>query len=140
MTCRACVVPNKRPVGDDGFCTTHRRARAAALKARRSHNHVQRVYSLSPEAYDAIQAAQGGKCAICQRATGRTKRLAVDHDHRCCAGRASCGRCIRGLLCGPCNRMLGHVRDDPMALRRAAVYLEHPPAPAVLADIERAAA
>ncbi len=134
--CLECATGVRRKVGPDGLCATHRRAKAAALKARRANNHVLRVYNLGPLAYAAIQQAQGGTCAICWRATGRTKRLAVDHDHRCCPGRTSCGSCIRGLLCGPCNRMLGHVRDNPHALRRAADYLENPPAPAVLRRLQ----
>jgi hypothetical protein len=125
--CLECATGTRRKVGPDGLCASHRRARAAAQKARRAENHVRRVYSLPEGAYEALKALQGGRCAICQWATGRTKRLAVDHDHGCCAGRTSCGACIRGLLCGPCNRMLGHVRDSPQALRRAADYLENPP-------------
>jgi hypothetical protein len=31
---------------------------------------------------------------------------------------------VRGVLCGPCNLALGHVKDDPERLRRMAEYLE----------------
>lgn len=27
----------------------------------------------------------------------------VDHDHRCCGPNPSCGRCVRGIVCGSCN-------------------------------------
>lgn len=81
---------------------------------------VQRVYGLPPGGYAKLLAAQGGKCWICQRATGRAKRLAVDHDHA--TGTP------RGILCSVCNRLLGHVRDDPDMLLRAAQYLLNPPA------------
>jgi hypothetical protein len=28
------------------------------------------------------------------------------------------------MLCFPCNAAIGHLRDDPQVVRRAAVYLE----------------
>jgi hypothetical protein len=31
----------------------------------------------------------------------------VDHDHGCCPGRKSCGKCTRGLLHPACNSWLG---------------------------------
>ncbi|AXN53523.1 endonuclease VII [Gordonia phage Ronaldo] len=67
--------------------------------------------------------AQGGKCAICQRAIGKRRKLAVDHDH-------DTGE-VRGILCQPCNfTVLG--RYDKEALQRAIDYLENPPARKVL--------
>lgn len=78
------------------------------------------AYGLRLGEYAALYAAQGGKCALCLRATGARKRLAVDHDH-------ATGE-VRGLLCGVCNRTLGHFRDDPQAFLRCAAYLNQPPA------------
>ena len=49
--------------------------------------------------------------------------LAVDHDHGCCPGERSCGKCVRGLVCRDCNAMLGLARDNADSLRRAASYL-----------------
>jgi hypothetical protein len=49
--------------------------------------------------------------------------LAVDHDHGCCPGQRSCGKCVRGLVCRDCNAMLGLARDNADSLRRAASYL-----------------
>jgi hypothetical protein len=88
-------------------------------------------YQLTAQDYAALHVAQGGVCAICRRATGRTRALSVDHDHAAEAAggvRAS----VRGLLCRPCNDLLGHVRDDPTVLLRAAGYLTDPPARRVL--------
>ena len=90
------------------------------------------TYSLTAEQYAAILAHQGGACYICRRKPG-AKRLACDHDHRCCPGPISCGKCVRGLLCRGCNRdVLGHLKDDPAAFQRAIDYLAAPPARAVL--------
>jgi hypothetical protein len=80
-------------------------------------------FGLTPAEYARLYEAQGRRCAICRRATGASKRLAVDHDHSCCPGPTSCGGCVRGLLCGPCNSVLAHVRDDPETLQRFVRYL-----------------
>jgi hypothetical protein len=77
------------------------------------------AYDLDPGEYPRLIAFQGGRCPICKRATGRTKRLAVDHDHA--TGRP------RGACCGPCNDLLAHCRDDLEMLQRAINYLRDPP-------------
>jgi hypothetical protein len=85
-------------------------------------------YGITAEQYNALLVAQHGCCAICRRppmAAGRMKRLVVDHDHACCPGGKSCGKCVRGLLCHWCNRVLGLARDDPARLLAAIAYLEH---------------
>jgi hypothetical protein len=70
-------------------------------------------------------AKQGGRCAICASPSPRGKGWAIDHDHACCPEKAtSCGACIRGILCNPCNLALGLMGDNPNALRLAAEYIE----------------
>lgn len=69
--------------------------------------------------FQALMAAQGGVCAICKSPDPKNKlckRLYVDHCH-------TTNR-IRGLLCRPCNSVLGFVQDQPDVLREAAAYLE----------------
>lgn len=73
-----------------------------------------RDFALTPEDYAALLIEQGGVCAICSAPPG-TRSLCVDHDHTTGA--------IRGLLCGPCNRGIGLLRDDPAVLRAAIGYL-----------------
>lgn len=104
-------------------CATHHREKLRGRRIARKIKHVETTYSLTAEEYDAIYQAQGGKCAWCRRATGASKRLAVDHDHACCIGPRSCGRCVRGLLCSTCNDVLAHFRDSPEAIERGASYL-----------------
>jgi hypothetical protein len=110
------------------------KTRCKACASSRAHGkRVQETYSITPGQYAQILAAQGGVCFICQRKPV-AKRLACDHDHSCCPGPVSCGRCVRGLLCRSCNRdVLGHLKDDVAALQRAIDYLTDPPARAVLA-------
>lgn len=85
-------------------------------------------YGLTPEQYKALYEAQNGSCYICQRATGKTKRLAVDHDH-------ATGY-VRGLLCGPCNSILAQIRDDRYAAARIVLYLMYPPAFDVIGEVK----
>lgn len=76
-------------------------------------------YGVTPERY-AAALLQG--CDICRR---RVDRLDVDHDHECCPAGTyrTCGACVRGFLCNPCNRALGMLGDDRDSLRRAIDYL-----------------
>lgn len=86
-------------------------------------------FQMTPEQYDSLFVAQDGVCAICRRpetkqhrGRGPVQELSVDHDHRCCPGKTSCGECVRGLLCDRCN--LCRFPDDPVILRAAADYFE----------------
>lgn len=83
-------------------------------------------YRLSLERYQELLEAQDGRCAICGVASPgdiRIDRFHVDHDHSCCPGKESCGKCVRGLLCRACNTALGNFRDDPNVLLGALTYL-----------------
>lgn len=106
-------------------CATHHREKRKADKARSHELAVQRTYGLKQGEYEKLYVAQNGRCGICERATGATRKLSVDHDH-------DTGE-VRGLLCRPCNNMLGHARDDYRMFSRAVRYLVCPPARAVLA-------
>ena len=133
--CKDCDPATKRPrpaPHPGPRCATHHRERQKAAREANHGRHVARTYNLTPEQYQAILDAQGGQCAGKCGATGRTKKLAVDHDHSCCPGPVSCGRCVRGLLCSRCNRFIGHLRDGVESLRGLADYLENPPARRVL--------
>lgn len=79
-------------------------------------------HGLSIEQYNELLAEQGGRCAICGVVPDRP--FAIDHDHKCCPGVHSCGKCVRGLLCNNCNTGIGMMADDPARLRSAANYLE----------------
>lgn len=101
-----------------------KRNRRLASKIR----HVERTYGLTAEQYDALYVLQGGRCAICQVATGASKRLAVDHDHHQAmldghAPDKGCPSCIRGLVCSTCNSALAHARSQVAFFERGAEYL-----------------
>lgn len=78
-------------------------------------------YGITLEEYKAILAKQNGVCAICLEPSD--KSLHVDHDHNCCPGRNSCGKCVRSFLCSNCNTAIGLMEDNPDRLIDAAMYL-----------------
>lgn len=79
-------------------------------------------YGLDVEAFSALLASQGDACAICGLCPIRAKWF-VDHDHGCCPGKRSCGKCVRGILCQGCNLAAGAVRDSPGRAFALANYL-----------------
>lgn len=85
------------------------------------HVSTARRHGLTPEGLIELFARSKGECgnSLC----GEKENLQVDHDHSCCPGSKSCGRCIRGLLCGPCNRSLGLAQDSPQKLWGLILYL-----------------
>lgn len=81
-------------------------------------------HGLTVSEFDARVLAQGGLCAICSLPEPLHPELSIDHDHRCCPGKTSCGKCVRGLLCSRCNPSIGKFYDDSALLRRAADYID----------------
>ncbi|MCY7286676.1 MAG: endonuclease VII domain-containing protein [Cryobacterium sp.] len=84
-------------------------------------------YGVTPSRYAAILVAQGGGCAVCEvTETESPHSLVVDHDHSCCPGKMTCGLCVRGILCRPCNVGLGILGDDPDRVLAGHRYLTKP--------------
>lgn len=97
--------------------------RAAQMHARQIRNN----YGMDIETYNLMFEMQGGVCAICLEPEKDGKKLAVDHDHRCCPETPACGRCNRKLLCFICNTSLGRAErsSDPVAhAERLVQYLK----------------
>ena len=90
---------------------------------RRKKEWLKYNYNMTPEDYDNMLSSQNGVCAICQQVCKTKKGLAIDHDHSCCPGGKSCGKCIRGLLCSNCNRALGMFQENIDILNKAIRYL-----------------
>ena len=109
-------------------------ARAAAwkgahpetTKAHMHSRHLLRRYNLSVEQYLKMLDDQGGVCYTCHRTENGVhyKQLSVDHDHNCCPGSRSCGKCSRKLLCHQCNSILGMLDEDPVVLQCIADRLD----------------
>lgn len=80
-------------------------------------------YGISLDDYDELLTKQDNKCAICKGVNANGWALSVDHDHSCCLGGESCGKCVRGLLCFNCNSGLGNFRDSEETMIAAAEYI-----------------
>lgn len=77
-------------------------------------------YGLSREAIAQMLLRQEYRCAILgEPITAETCK--VDHDHGCCPGKKTCGRCVRGLLCAGCNIKLGALESAEF-MYRSAIY------------------
>lgn len=74
---------------------------------------LQRRYGIGRDEWIVMHHAQKGRCAICCNVPRYT--LQVDHCH-------ATGK-IRGLLCGACNKAIGLLRDEPLTISRAALYV-----------------
>lgn len=92
-------------------------SKRAAKVLCQKHRAYAAKFNMPPHEYrDKINAG----CTIC----GSYNRMAIDHDHDCCPKAAqSCGKCIRGALCGNCNNMLGHAKGVENLIR-GAEYLK----------------
>lgn len=74
-------------------------------------------YGIGLTEYNAMLAAQGGKCGICGYSDMSKPAFfpLVDHCHATGA--------VRGLLCMSCNQGLGKFRDDRALLAKAMQYI-----------------
>lgn len=75
-------------------------------------------YGITIEERDAILANQGNVCWICGELPNFRwgKKLMTDHCHTTGV--------VRGMLCHYCNAAIGSMRDNPMLLERAELYLK----------------
>lgn len=130
--CKSCVRVAQRDLARRKRADPEQRAVIYARDAIWRKNHpdaarrgkLRRSYNISLETYNEMLAAQNGVCTICGAVCPSGHNLAVDHDRSCCPGDKSCGKCVRELLCGTCNPMLGYAQDSVERLRSAIAYLE----------------
>jgi hypothetical protein len=144
-TCAKCSLskeftdfsPNKRT--KDGYHTVCKPCAAKASREWQQANKEQqrnsqrrrnlKKHGITIEQYEELFNQQNGVCAICAGPpTGPGAihgTLNIDHDHSCCSGAFSCGKCIRGLLCGNCNTAIGLLKDNIEVVYIVANYLEN---------------
>lgn len=67
--------------------------------------------------FDRLFDLQARVCAACGSKDPHDKRgWVVDHNHK--------NNRVRAILCGPCNRTIGHAKEDIRRLRSCIFYLE----------------
>jgi hypothetical protein len=125
-TCRRC----KQILPMDKFHNSKLRGDGKSSLCKRCASLEVREYKGLPRGwYDNVLIKQNGRCAICSSETsgghglrGKTS-FHVDHDHSCCPQNRYCVKCIRGLLCDCCNKLLGHSLENKAWLINALSYL-----------------
>lgn len=127
MRCKQYLDESKFPERKGGrYKTKIYKSRTYCIDCEKYMGHldVYRKYGgMTPEDYLDLEVKQNGVCKICKK-DNNGKRLMVDHDHNCCPGANTCGKCTRGLLCTNCNMFLGNAKDNIETLKAAIKYLQ----------------
>lgn len=129
LACRVCGLERRTADFSDGQrrsawpqCRTCVRTYQRELFARRGRDYVRarnvkQFYGLTLGDVRALRERQRDCCPICEEPLSPSDdEAAIDHCYRT--------GLIRGVLHPTCNAGLGHFRDEPELLRRAARYLE----------------
>lgn len=87
------------------------------IDSRRAHKR----HGLTTGEYIKMLDKYDGLCYACKE----EEAVCIDHDHNCCPGNWSCGKCIRGVLCMHCNWALGHIKDRIDRAEKLIEYLAH---------------
>jgi hypothetical protein len=81
-------------------------------------------YDMTVKQFEEMLSYQNGVCALCGLPTQDGQTLVVDHDHKCCPGKKSCGKCIRGILHSNCNVVLGMLNESSFLAVKAYEYIK----------------
>jgi hypothetical protein len=121
----------EKPATCRGYCGSHYNKKKWADGHRppssnsRSHRnaHLKHRYGITVAEYDAMLAAQGGRCAVCKQPPGKNVRahwggkLCVDHCHET--------NKVRALLCNDCNLAVGYAKSEGIAIAMVEYFRLH---------------
>jgi hypothetical protein len=85
---------------------------------------VKHLYTLTREKHLSLLESQKFKCAFPDCGAVVDLYSDIDHNHSCCSGPKSCGKCVRGILCHQHNNGLSFFEDRPKTLLNAFEYLQ----------------
>lgn len=122
-TCTRCGTKMEPSDHRDRTAATDSKPYSRCRKCRNELRILSR-YSLTAAQVDATLRDQSQSCAICLSGFPDGPRpYHIDHDHSCCPGGTSCGKCVRGFLCAACNAGIGMLQDSVPIMERAIHYL-----------------
>lgn len=104
-------------------CKVIHRKPPRTTKEYRREWQLKKKYDFEIGEFEAWWITFKGKCGICdiklERSTATRGQssvsVVVDHDHKTDR--------VRGLLCGNCNKGLGHFKDNSEILRKAIIWV-----------------
>lgn len=94
----------------------YREKHKIAINLKQKANWSRYKYGISLETVDQLLVGQHNKCAGCQEDFTGSLYPCVDHCH--------ISNKVRGMLCDPCNKSIGILKENVETLRRLADYLE----------------
>lgn len=112
---RANKCYEEHPEKAKGYCKKYYKNNSEKVKQAVRKRKLKHRYNLSPEDWLVMWEGQDGKCVICGKNFTRSSDANVDHNHK--TGKT------RGLLCGGCNRGIGHFNDNSEIMMKAIEYL-----------------
>ena len=124
-TCKVCRSENRkklRELNPERFNAYSKKYRKANPEKYAEWRFKSRHGITRAEALVELEVEKG--CRICGVTDFGNEGWVIDHDHSCCGKLNTCNKCRRGILCEPCNKMLGFAKDNIEVLTKAVEYLE----------------
>lgn len=124
-----------KPARARGLCSSHYgKLRLSEVREetpfRRKSWDLAHTHHITLEQYiEILYSEQNGLCAVCDEKADTMEGMLetgfwhVDHNHACCPGQYSCGLCVRGILCPPCNSQINRKMEDLVWLQKVINYL-----------------
>ena len=130
LQCNSILIMDPRVASRKKYCSAKCKSKYRTTSGSRIDSHLWIHFKIRETEYNDMLKKQHNQCLICKRNRSEFKKnFAVDHDHSCCPGKKSCGKCIRGLICFDCNIAIGHFKENPEIIKNAYDYLvnfKHP--------------